>query len=72
MSATSTCDSLVNDLLEEFALRIVKAISAKTKIDPDRFALSIPGLLHSHWYPVDEPIQGCLCCERRQRIAKEP
>jgi hypothetical protein len=27
-------------------------------------ANAIPGLVHSHWYVADEPVDGCLYCER--------
>ena len=57
-------DSQASSLLSSFAVEIIKRVSAKTKIDPDVLAATIPGLVHDHWYISDEPVEGCLYCAR--------
>ena len=60
-----TFDVVTEQLLVDFAVEIIKKISLKTKIDPDVIAACIPGLLHSHWFIADnEPVAGCMRCER--------
>lgn len=71
MTPLSRCDSVIDQLLADFAVVIIKRISERAKIDPDILALSIPGLLHSHWYISDEHVIGCPCCERRKRLSSE-
>ena len=57
-------ESVTDDVLTQFAVDIIKSISRKTKIDPDLFAAAIPGLVHSHWFIADTPVDGCLYCQR--------
>jgi hypothetical protein len=53
-------------VLTELAIHIIKEVSRKAKIDPDELASCIPGLVHSHWYIADAPVDGCLFCRRRR------
>jgi hypothetical protein len=66
----SSCDTSVETLLTNFAVSIIIAISKKTKIDPDVLAQSVPGLVHSHWYIADAPVDGCLYCHRIKRLSE--
>ena len=71
MTNLSRCDSIVDELLADFAVVLIKHISHRAKIDPDVLALSVPGLLHSHWYISDEYVQDCMYCVRRQLLSKK-
>lgn len=64
------CDAVIDTVLTSFAVDIIKAVSKKTKIHPTTLALAVPGLVHSHWFVTDEPIQGCLYCERVTKLSK--
>ena len=52
-------------ILTQLAERIIKEVSRKAKVDPDELASCIPGLVHSHWYVSQTPVDGCLFCKRR-------
>lgn len=63
-----TPDTFVQELLNSFAVDIIKRVSKKLKIDPDDLAAEIPGLAHSHWYISDGHVDGCLYCQRTKRL----
>jgi hypothetical protein len=65
-----TPDTLASDLLTAFAVDIIKAVSKRTKIDPDELSKAIPGLIHSHWY-IENDVDGCLYCARTTRLQEK-
>jgi len=68
--AKSSCDSTVQTLLTDFAVRVIVEISKRTKIDPDVLVQSVPGLVHSHWYISEHDVEGCLYCARSRRLSE--
>ena len=66
----SSCDSIVETLLTDFATRIIIEISKRTKIDPDVLVQSVPGIVHSHWYISKDDVDGCLYCARSKRLSE--
>lgn len=66
----STCDSIVETLLTDFATQVIIEISKRTKIDPDVLVQSVPGIVHSHWYIAENDVDGCLYCARARRLSE--